>query len=251
MRLTRCLMVILALAPAACTLAQSAPATQPAVDGVLDALDQRGKTLRDFSADITQTTEDDMGFDTTSVGHVWFQNASGDQDARVRATFDKKTVGNTTSPWKREFLLDAGWLWDRDYQHKTQIRRQVLRPGQKANLLSLDGPFPLPIGQDKADVHKSFDVQELPPAKSDPPDTVHLQLTPKPGTPLARKFATIDLWMDNPSDMPIRVQTFDAQKTNTVTTTFGNLKINQGLAPGQFKLPEITGWNETDEPYQN
>src|SRR5205814_1171460 len=95
---------------------------------------------------------------------------------------------------KIEYLLLGGQLIDRTYRNTTQVTRVVLRPGEKTNLLQLGkGPFPLPIGQKKEDVFAQFDVKKLEPKKEDPADCVKIELTPKPGTSLARKFKFIDV----------------------------------------------------------
>src|SRR3954452_11354765 len=128
------------------------------------------------------------------TGQVWYQQR-GPGDARMRVTFDQKSdsAGKKITPERIEYLLDKGWLTDRDYQKRIEVRRQVLRPGEKINLLKLgEGPFPLPIGQKKEDVKKLFDVTRVKPAADDPPGTVHLTLKPVKGSQFAKKFKAID-----------------------------------------------------------
>src|SRR6185295_10789202 len=114
----------------------------------------------------------------------------GEGDSRLRIIFDQKFFGEKQQPnSKVEYMLDKGWLTDRDYKRKIEIQRQVLKPGQKVNLLKLgEGPFPLPIGQPKEEVLKMFEVKKIDANKDDPPDTVHVQLSPREGTRFAKKF---------------------------------------------------------------
>lgn len=221
------------------------------IDDILDALDARGKTLKDFSADVRLTsTDNDLQTSESTDGAVLFQRLP-DSDARVKVGFTKHTVGKRTTADRVDYLLEKGWLTDRNYQKKLEVQRQVLHPGQKINLLKLgEGPFPLPIGQDKADVHAQFDVKKIAPAKTDPAGTVHVQLTPKPGTPLARKFDTIDVWADLKTKMPVRIETLHGSDDHTTDLT--NIKLNPGLKDSDFALPAIDAtWSQRQEPFAN
>ena len=255
------LIVIFAVAIVGAAVAQtqptSAPATDPQIDQVLDELHARGGTLKEFAADITQADTDTiMGNITTKTGKVWYQ-VKPDGSVRLRILFDKKQVGSKPAhDERREYLLDNGWLIDRDYPDKIETNRQVSQPGEKVNLFQLGkGPLPLPIGQDKKDVHDQFDVTLLPPAQGDPSDTVHLQLKPKPGTDLARKFTTLDFWINRKLAMPIRIETLDAKQSMDQVIDLQNLNVNPapGLKDADFTPPSIdkeSGWNRHDEPFQ-
>jgi hypothetical protein len=269
MRITVTFIGVLLAVAVGCTHAQPAPATTASataapqdktlstdspVDDVLDALDARGKQLQDFTANVTLTDTDvATGNDSTLAGRMWMQRLSGD-DARLRVVFDNKTVNGATKPDKSEYKLDQGWLIDRSYPDHREIRRQVLKPGQKMNLLKLgEGPFPLPLGQDKADVHKMFEVSKLPPKADDPPGTIHARLTPKPGTQFETKFKTIDFWVDPASRMPTRIQTVDPNETTTRTTELKEIRVNAGLADKDFDLPAVDPklWDIHEQPFED
>ena len=248
----------LAFALAGAALAQTQPTTEPAadpqIDQVLDELHARGGTLKEFTADITQADTDTiMGNTTTKSGKVWYQ-VKPDVSVRLRILFDKKQVGSKPAHEEpREYLLDNGWLIDRDYLGKIETNRQVSQPGEKVNLFQLGkGPLPLPIGQDKKDVHDQFDVTLVPPAQGDPPGTVHLQLKPKPGTDLARKFNILDFWIDRKLAMPIRIHTLDANQSTDQQIDLQNLNVTPELRDADFALPSTDkepGWNRHDEPF--
>src|SRR5688572_871542 len=200
------------------------------VDEILDALDRRGRDLKSFTADVRLTeTDDTTALSSTRAGAVAFQN-KGDGDARMRVVFDTKEDGSRQFDEKLEYVLDNGWLIDRNYKKRIEVRRQVLKPGEKVNLLRLgEGPFPLPIGQKKQDVHEQFDVEKVAPAEGDPPSTVHLRLSPKKGTDLAKRFSAIDVWVDPKSEMPSRIDTLDANEAVSRSTELTNLRVNPEL----------------------
>jgi hypothetical protein len=240
--------------PPATTTAPAAAAdpNAAAIDALLDTLDARGKTLADFTADLKLTTIDNsLGDESARLGHVAYQRLP-DGQARLRIVFDQKILGdNPPKNEKLEYLLAGGWLIERDYRLKKEISRQVARPGEKMNLLKLgEGPFPLPLGQDKREVHKLFEVKLLPAASDDPAHTAHLQLLPRPNTQFSRKFQSIDVWVAADGGMPIRIQTTDRNGATTTTTDLSHLQVNTSPPAATFtldKLPE--GWQRIDEPF--
>jgi outer membrane lipoprotein-sorting protein len=253
MSLLLLLALILLAAPA---FSQTRSATQPgsSIDTWLDRLDTRGKNLENFAADLRLTeTDNSTMLSTTRLGNVVFER-QGNGDARMRILFEKKIVAEDRPPLneKIEYVLKDGWLIERDDRLKKQISRQVVRPGEKINLLKLgEGPFPLPIGQDKKQVHEQFDLKIIPPAKEDPAaSAVHLQLIPRRGSQFERKFSSIDVWVDGKSDMPIRIEAVDRNGTTTRTTDLDHLKVNTKLDASAFELPPLpAGWERYEEPY--
>jgi hypothetical protein len=246
-------------APAAAAAAAGAPLTNDStVDQILDALDVVGRNLKSFTADVTMKEEEvTLANESTRRGKVLFQERPDAQGAagggtRLRVIFDKRETRNRSFDERVEYLLQDGWLTDRTYEKRIQSRRQVLRPGEKINLLKLgEGPFPLPIGQKKEAVHEQFDVRKPAAAKDDPAGTVHIQLTPKPGTRFAKKFDAIDVFVDVKSHLPVRIDT--AQGETVRTTELKNFTINPTppLTDADFTLPQIdtSKWDLHDEPF--
>jgi outer membrane lipoprotein-sorting protein len=241
--------ILLTLVHSAC----AAPLTaNSSIDDVLEALDAAGVGLHDFTANVTLTEEDAAAGDsTTRAGTVYYQKNS-DGSARIHVIFDTQTADGATSKQKVEYLLADDWLTDRDYIRKTEIRRQILRPGEKINPLKLgEGPFPLPIGQSKEEVYKEFTVTKPAPAKDDVPDSLHLQLTPKSGSQFADKFASIDVYIDLKTGFPVRIVTIDDNQTIIRTTNLQVLSRNAGLSDKDFQLSSIGGdWNRRVEPFE-
>ena len=227
---------------------QQAPAGD-SLDQVLQELDTTGKNLKEFSARVKLVEIDNaLGNETDRVGSVQFQKTP-DGSARIHVIFDMRIDPQTRKGFpkdKVEYFLDGQWLIDRNYLTKTEVKRQVLKPGQKMDLFKLgEGPFPLPIGQTPEDVRKAFDIKQIPPAKDDPADTIHLQLIPKANTELARKFNSLDVWVNQKSHMPVRVDT--TQKQTTRSTELKDIVVNPpgGLPASDFQLPNIDNdnWN--------
>ena len=239
-------LVVLSLGAAAPLIRSGA-----SLDEVLSALQERGKTMQDFTADVTLSRVDQATADTSSdVGKIWFEQLAGG-DGRIRVTFTQETRGDKTFGEKHEYTLANGWLIDRDYKNKDEVRRQVVAPGEKISLLKLgEGPFPLPIGQDPKTVRQDFDVSLVAAAKDDVPDTVHVLLKPKAGTELARKFSTIDVWVDRQTAMPVKISSLDSAGEEVQTADLGNILLNQHLTDADFALPPVEGWDVTEEPYR-
>jgi len=235
--------------------AAAAPAGDMTIDQALDALDQRGQDLRSFHGNVSLKEEDaNTMLGSRRTGQVWYQQR-GPGDARMRVTFDQKSdsAGKKITPERIEYLLDKGWLDDRDYQKRIEVRRQVLRPNEKVNLLKLgEGPFPLPIGQKKEEVRKLFKVEKVKLERGDPSGTVHLVLTPIPKSQFAGKFSVIDVWMDLQSHMPVRIDTADPKGNITRSTTLENVRINPDLSDKDFALPDVNPaqWNIMVEPFK-
>ena len=219
----------------------------PAVDQALDALDARGKNLEDFTGEVVLTETDALGSDTQRMGKVWFQRLPNG-DTRIRVSFDRKKLSKKEFKQRIEYKLEEGKLIDQNHDTKLQVTRQVLKPGQKLDPLKLgEGPFPLPIGQDRAEVLKNFTVQKIAPAKDDPAGTIHLTLTPRAGTRFARKFSSIDVFIGK-DNFPVRIETIDRDGTTVRTTDLSNIKINTGLKGSDFTLPEPgKDWGVRDE----
>jgi len=239
-----------------------APAAQPAagqltadasVDQVLDALHTRGQNLNSFDAKVTLTESDlNTALETTRSGIVRYQKKP-DASERIRVVFDKKIDGKKVFDEKIEYMLDGPWLIDRDYNKRIEVRRQVLKPGEKTNLLKLgEGPFPLPIGQKKEDVKKLFDVTKAKPTKDDPAGTVHLRLKPIPGTQFAKKFSEIEVWVDAKTHMPRKIETLDRGQTASRGTDLSDFRPNADLKDADFKLEPVPPdkWRTHEEQFR-
>ena len=228
----------------------------PTVDQVLAALHARGDDLRTLSADVAMTEapllDAGLGDEPKTRGGRLYVDRTG-ESPRVRVTFDRETTGGrTVAGDKLEYLLDGDTLTDRTYgSRKVEVRRQVRRAGDPpVDLLAVDGPLPLPVGQSPDEVKRRFEVSVVPPAPTDPPGTVHVRLVPREGTRLAGEFETLDLWPDRADALPRRVETADA--TTVRTTELSNVVMNAPLPEGALALEPVDEreWQITVQPLQ-
>lgn len=209
------------------------------VDDVLKAMQQRGQNLNDFSANVRHESVDPLaGRPTVMTGKIFYQRLP-DGDARIRVIFERKKSGAQPEVnWHREYLLEKGTLTDMDFDGKSVVHRQVLKPGEKMNPLKLgEGPFPLPIGQDPAEVKKNFDVSIVPPAKDDPANTIHVQLKPVKGTRFADKYELMEVWVDKDTNFTPRIRGTEKDESHILTTDLSDIRVNSGLKDSDFKLP--------------
>ncbi len=225
------------------------PVKGPGVNETLDALHDVGQNLQDFTADvIIKETDAVTGSDKSKMGVILFQRKPN-ADSRIRVALDRKTLGDRIVKSRSDYKLEDGKLIDQNFDSKHQTTRQVLKPGQKLDPLKLgEGPFPLPIGQDREEVLKNFEVTQLPLDKEDPADSAHLVLKPKAGTRFAKKFELIDVFVDRTSKFPVRIVTVDKGGATVHTTDLSNLKLNPGLKDNDFTLTAPgKDWDVTDE----
>jgi len=237
------------LAFSGCAMAQLNMNSNP--DDVLDALHASGQSIKSFSATLKLNEFDDgTGAETNRFGKVWFQ-IKADGEPVMHVVFDQKQVNDKKSiPDKVEYLLDDGWVTNRTDATKTESRMQVVPKGEKMNLFQVGkSPFPMPIGQDRAEVEKQFDVSKVAPVNDDPPGTIHLLLTPKPNSPLAKQFSSVDLWTDVKTRMPVRIKTIDSKKAKERTTDLTDLKVNPNLNPQDVSVSKLPpDWRTSDTP---
>jgi hypothetical protein len=228
--------------------AAAADAALPTADALLEMLHQRGQDLTAFTADVTMA-ESDAGLTKIYTGKAWFERKP--EATRFRISFTKWSDGEKEYDEGQDYLLDGAWLVDRNYRQRIEVRRQVLKPGQKMDLLKLgEGPFPLPIGQKPEDVKAQFDVAVRKPRKSDPAGTHRLQFIPRQGTELADRFESIDVNVDPATRMPVRVKTIEKKNQAERTTDLRNMQVNPKVTDADFKLPALNAanWNVKEEP---
>jgi outer membrane lipoprotein-sorting protein len=249
--LTTVLTLMFLLGCAATPMRAADLTAQSSADDVLNALDVRGQNLTGFAADVKLIESDAATGDaSTRIGRVTYQAAD---PTRLRVRFDKKEANGRITEDVIEYLLSGPDLIDRTYRSKTQVTRHVLKPGEKMNLLKLgEGPFPLPIGQKKEDVHGMFDVKKVDPSKDDPAETVRLSLVPKEGSRFANRFSKIDVWVGFKDNMPRRIETLDKNQSTIRTTELGNVTINPKLTDSDFALSKVDPgeWQLIEEAYK-
>ena len=256
-------------APATQPAPQSAPQStpQPAgiapryadADALLVAVERVSETLRDFRANVTLETTDDVTGDTERrLGRLVFVQDEGKPTTRRFAVvFDKFIDGSGRMDERAmRYVYADGWLSEADFTQRTLVRRQLARPGEQYDPLKPgEGPVPLPIGQRKADVLARFEatLAEAPQSalllKSARP-LVGVRLKPKAGA-AERDLTEAFVWYDLQTLSPVGVE---ANRTNgrTVVSLRG-AQLNAGLDDEQRALLSLAsgttdGWRVDERP---
>ncbi len=142
----------------------TAPAVDPRADRLLDALQKRDDTLKDFTAKLRSEVVHSRTLDTeTQFGT--FDYVKGPAGRKFAAQFDKSSVdGAKPRTIDQKITFDGEWLTIRDVQKMLFVREQLAPPGKPYDPFKLgQGQFPIPIGQDKKDILREFTVTVAPP----------------------------------------------------------------------------------------
>lgn len=218
-----------ATSPAATPAAQHSPSSAPkpeppaldaikTVDELLAALETADAQLRTLQADIMYDREFAvLGDRQIRQGRLYYQDdgPGAAPDAPRSRRFGIRTttlqVGASIQDEVRDLVFDGRWLIERVPAEKQFIKRRIVADGQKFDPLRLgEGPFPLPIGQKRADILRKY-VAKLLPAEQDvtangetETDTerlkkfvagsYQLQLTPRPELLESEELRDIRLW---------------------------------------------------------
>lgn len=196
----------------------------PEAERILDELERDGAELRRLSADVSYSrTMAASADEQVRLGHLYYVN-EGAGDQRVRrfgVVFDTLILDPATKPrretYHKSYVFDGEWLVERDHRTRTAWKRQVVAPGEQFDPLRVgEGPFPIPLGQKKADILARYAVEALPTTDGLLPregeawperrveegknlatfvgDSVQLRLAPLPEFATDDEFVEIRLW---------------------------------------------------------
>jgi len=192
---------------------QATPPVSP-VHAALDSIETAGGDLRGLTADVAYRKDDALlgGGELRTGSMVYDANPEATPRLAVNFEYRIDLGSNERRAEKKQLIFDGGWLVERDEAAKQFIKRQIVRPGDTADPMRLGGPFPLPIGQKRADVLRTFEVTMLDPPpdrfavpKPESLDLIGLHLVPRDGSAEAEDWASIDLWYDRATWLPIGV----------------------------------------------
>jgi hypothetical protein len=157
------------------------------------------------------------------------------------------------------YIFDGSWLVEKNFDRQMFQKRQVVAPGQSFDPLSLDGPFPLPLGQKRDHVLARFNVSVVEDEPEEP--RVHLLLTPREDVAPAegqKEFDQIDLWFSREPGadqyLPTKIVARQAPEKTTVelreivTDKMSDAEMNQRFdttPPGPG-----SGWNVDIKPFK-
>ena len=253
-----------ALAPAPAPAPSPAPTTAPAphfvdADALLTAVERTADSLRDFRANITLETTDDVTGDTERrLGQLVFVQEEGKPATRRFAVVFEKFIDGSGRMDERpvRYIYADGWLTEADFKQRTLVRRQLARAGEQYDPLKPgEGPVPLPIGQRCADVLARFDAS----LATAPNSTILLKsarpmigvrLKPKPGM-ADRDLVEASVWYDAQSLVPIGVEA--QRKSGRTVVSLRDATMNGGIDDAQQALLSLaekvtTGWRVDERP---
>lgn len=248
------------------------PAVIASADDLLTALESAGADLRTMQADLRWTKQfgEIAGGDEKQIktGTLYFESRAGVTPAtgaasarptrRFQVDFTTETIDNSQQNKRSSFIFDGSLFVERQPDEKQVFRRQVVPPGESIDPLAVgEGPFPIPIGQQRVKILERFEATLVPagedfPGGQAPPalrETYQLKLKPKPGTDEAKQFLSVRIWYRTDDLLPRMARTAD--RDESVTEVFlTNVRVNQALPEGVFDTSRPPGWQGDDQEYQ-
>ena len=189
------------------------------VDALLDALEKAAEPVQNLSAKIRYTTEDTLlGDTTTRTGELHFRRAPATGARQFAVSFVSLQSGDTVEKVSKDYIFDGIYLVERLNDEKQFFKRQTVRTGEQIDPLSIDGPFPLPLGQKKADILKRFEAEMLEPdAEGARKGFLHIRLTAR-NRGQEENLDTVDLWYDPATLMPRKVIVKEKAESGDINT---------------------------------
>lgn len=215
-------------------------AIDPVVDDILTKLEQRSDGLKDIRCRIRLTEDDQINLaKNVKIGSLRLMVT--DTNPRAFVHFDRCEIDGILR--KQEWYLFDGRFWFEAIERLKQVtKREIVREGEAFDLFNLEtAPFPMPFGQKKATILRNFTVERIARAEHDPKDTDHLRLLPKPGSRLDRKYTSIDYYLREGLNLPVRIVVSRNEGMEIVTVAFPDLtekSINVGLTAKDFTPPK-------------
>jgi Flp pilus assembly protein TadD len=220
--------------------ASESPLPAPPADAGhwLDSLERSGRDTRDFSAGVTMERIDALSDDReVRRGRVVVDGLPG-PGRRIAVRMEEHIDGSGRgSADTRLFIFEQGWLLEFDPSRSRLTRRQLVRPGETVDPLRVgEGPFPVPLGQPRADVEREFEVSvcALPDAPlfsrlSERADGLFaLALVPRPGRSLARDVKRVTVAYEKATLAPVAIEVV-ADTDDITRVLLRDAALNGGL----------------------
>jgi hypothetical protein len=203
----------------------------PKTDELLSRLEVADQGIRSLEAKILYIKKlpEFQGGDTTvhdgllSFGR--FPLGGGAERRKFAVEFNRITINKKVREDTKFYRFDGEWAIELLPRTKEFRRWRVVAPGSKTDPLRIgQGPFPLPIGQRKADIIERFETSIAPWNDKAPagqkmqgllPGTTQLKLVPRPETKQAREFREIRIWYRNTDLLPIFAMTVNTDDSTS------------------------------------
>jgi len=241
-------------------------------DDLLRALETADRGLEELTAGIAYTKFDPFTYNRQERrGTLQFESTprEGQRDQRTFGVrFDTLIVDGQLDEVEKIYVFDGHWFVEKDPAERFMLKREVVRPGEEADPLRIgEGPFPIPIGQRRADLLQRFTARLPEPTEGleldedmDPEelraienlrlfasDAVQLHLTPKSQFREQSDHVEVRLWYKRDRDgrlLPRMARTLGEDGTVS-TVQLINVKINEEAALDQniMNVDAPDGWD--------
>lgn len=233
------------VAPPRSVAQEAEPPPITTADQLLDALEAANANLKDFQATIRLTkTQALLGSTQVRIGKIFFRVLPESRTRQFAINFTRLILDDGEMAESKQFIFDGTFLVEILPDQKQFFKREVVGKDEDFDPLAVDGPFPLPIGQKKADILRRFSVNlGESPQEGRLKGSYHLTLIPR------RKdenedLSQVDLWYDPATLMPARGEMLHVNQNKSIIELAG-IVTNQGLETSLFDTttpPVEDGW---------
>lgn len=247
--------------PPAARQATSAPSTQPdgaptsgdpVADEILDRLDARGESIKGLACKVIYRYVTVFPAESVQQKDGTLLFAKANPNARFLIHFTKLSAEGIERETGEYWAFDGRWLTERNDKSRTIIKREIAAPGERKDPFKLgQGPFPLPLGQKRRDILENFAVRLETFTLGDPRGSDHLHCVPRPGTPLAKKYTRVDIYVDRAAGLPVRIVTERVSDANRIEVDFKSIDTNEAPAASRFTIEEPKGYDVSVEPLES
>lgn len=163
--------------PAPARAAEGDPGEIASLDALLDALEAAGGDIDALTARVQYTRTFAIAGDTqTRQGQLFYQvlrpatpdpRAGAEDRKRFAVRFETLILqGGRVEDEVKDYIFDGEWFVERTPASRQFIKRQIVPPGERFDPLKVgEGPFPLPIGQKRADILAEYEASIVDPAE--------------------------------------------------------------------------------------
>lgn len=235
------------------------PDLDPDVEALLDKLERSAGDLTAFTAKVAYEKQDTvLGRREVRRGDLIYRLEPQTGEKSFAILFETTQVGPRLRNDPQHYVFNGRWLAEIDHANKQFIKREVVPPGKQLDPLKLgEGPFPLPVGQPKAQVLARFDVTkaQLPKEGSlnDLQNVDGLLLVPKANTTEARDFTKVELFYDRQTLLPVGINLIEAngdRKTIKLTEIERNPALDEAaLRKLSVEEPDPREWRIDVRPW--
>jgi len=243
------MLITLSLLMAASSAGQTTSGN-PKIDQILERLETAGQTVKDLRCEVAYTQFNPLIEDkVVKTGEIFFVNDK--PNSRFLVRFDKTVQEGTVDRNKEWHIFDGRWYVEARQSTKQVIRREVVPEGEEIDPFDVSkGPFPLPFGQIKNEILKSFIVRLFPAKANDPANTDHLVLKPIKGTEMADRYKKVEFWIDRELELPVKIFAVNADDEKELTAEFKKIKRNSSFGRSVFDPREIKDWSVHTESFE-